>query len=192
MNEIATTDPTAALNAIPAEAQVELYTDGACLSNPGPAAAAFALIYQGVVIHSAARFLGHGTNNVGELSAAIDGLRFLADRTDLAVTLLSDSEQVVKAMPEWLPKWKAKGWRTAGGKPVQNRSLYEELDALASAFPSLRWKHIKGHAGHEFNELVDGLANGAAESGAFISALSTTTTGSFLISRCIASSGITP
>ncbi|MFN3317577.1 MAG: ribonuclease H [Allorhizobium sp.] len=166
MNEIEATNPTAALNAIPAKAQVEIYTDGACLSNPGPAAAAFAVIYQGVVIHSAARFLGNGTNNVGEISAAIDGLRFLADRPDLSITLLSDSEQVVKAMPEWVPKWKAKGWRKADGKPVTNRPLYEELDAIASGFPSLKWKHVKGHAGHEFNELVDGLANGAAEAGA--------------------------
>lgn len=159
-------DTAALFPTIPVGASVEIFTDGACLNNPGPAAAAFAIIYQGVAIHSAVRFLGLGTNNVAELSAAIDSLRFLADRPDLSITLLSDSEQVVKAMPDWLPKWKVKGWRGSTGKPVINRPLYEELDALASAFQSLRWQHVKGHAGHEFNELVDGLANGAAATGA--------------------------
>lgn len=159
-------DAVASLATVPLGASMEIYTDGACLNNPGPAAAAFALIHHGTVIHSAARFLGHGTNNVAELSAAIDALGFLAVRPDLSITLLSDSEQVVKAMPQWVPKWKAKGWRKADGKPVQNRPLYEQLDAIAANFPALRWQHVKGHAGHEFNELVDGLANATAIAGA--------------------------
>ncbi|KPF47485.1 hypothetical protein IP76_00435 [Rhizobium sp. AAP43] len=152
---------------MPAEATVEIYTDGACLENPGPAAGAFAIVYQGKAIHSAARFYGNGTNNTAELTAALDGLRALGDRNaDLKVTLLSDSNQVIQAMNVWLANWKAQGWRRGGGKPVANRPLYEELDAVAQTFASLHWKHIKGHAGHEFNELVDGLANGAAQAGA--------------------------
>lgn len=158
--------PTACLDAIPAGASVEIYTDGACLGNPGPAAAAFAIVYEGKVIHSTARFLGHATNNIAELTAALDGLRFLADRSaDLRVTLLADSNQVIQGMSVWLANWKARGWRRADGKPVANRQHYEELDAIASAFPSLRWQHVKGHAGNEFNELVDKLANGTAAAG---------------------------
>jgi ribonuclease HI len=160
-----TTQQFALLSTVPDGAAVEIFTDGACLNNPGPAAAAFAIVYRGAVLHSSARFLGPGTNNVAELTAAIDGLRFLAERCDLSITLLSDSEQVVKAMPQWVPKWKAKGWRKTDGKPVLNRSLYEGLDAIASRFPSLTWQHIKGHAGHEFNELVDKLATGTAAAG---------------------------
>lgn len=161
-----TPSPAVCLDAIPAEATVEIYTDGACLGNPGPAAGAYAIVYQGKAVHSAARFLGHGTNNTAELTAALDGLRFLADRkADLRVTLLSDSQQVILGMSAWLPNWKARGWRNASGKPVVNRGLYEELDALATAFPALRWKHVRGHAGHAFNELVDRLANGVVAEG---------------------------
>lgn len=164
-NTAKTTRQLAPLSTVPEGAAVEIFTDGACLNNPGPAAAAFAIVYRSAVIHSSARFLGHGTNNVAELTAAIDSLRFLAERRDLSIALLSDSEQVVKAMPQWVPKWKAKGWRKADGKPVLNRPLYEELDAIASGFPSICWRHVKGHAGNEFNDLVDKLANGAAEAG---------------------------
>lgn len=156
------TQQFALLSTVPDSAAVEIFTDGACLNNPGPAAAAFAIVHRGAVLHSSARFLGHSTNNIAELTAAIDGLRFLAERRDLSIALLSDSEQVVKAMPQWVPKWKAKGWRKADGKPVLNRPLYEELDAIASAFPKLRWQHVRGHSGHEFNELVDKLANATA------------------------------
>ncbi len=123
--------PTACLDAIPAGASVEIYTDGACLGNPGPAASAFAIIYEGKVIHSAARFLGHATNNIAELTAALDGLRFLADRSaDLRVTLLADSNQVIQGMSVWLGNWKARGWRRADGKPVANRQHYKSLTRL--------------------------------------------------------------
>lgn len=158
--------PTACLDAIPAGASVEIYTDGACLGNSGPAACAYAIVHGGKVIHSAARYLGHATNNIAELTAALDGLRCLADRSaGLRVTLLSDSNQVIQGMSAWLANWKARGWRRADGKPVTNRQHYEELDAIASAFPSLHWQHVKGHAGNEFNELVDKLANGKAAAG---------------------------
>jgi ribonuclease HI len=161
-----------AIAAIPKGAGVEIYTDGACIGNPGPAAAAFAIVHAGRVILSDSRHLGRGTNNIAELSAAIDGLQALGERrADLSVTLLSDSEQVVKGMRDWLPGWKAKNWRNAAGKPVKNRPLYEELDAIAATCPALQWQHVKGHAGHEFNELVDGLANAAAEAGSPASTL---------------------
>ncbi|WP_050470957.1 ribonuclease H family protein [Pannonibacter phragmitetus] len=164
--EIHSAPLTAALDAIPIGAAVELYTDGACINNPGPSAAAFAVVHGGQVILSGARYLGHGTNNTAELSAALDGLQALGGRrADLSVTLLSDSEQVVKGMRDWLPGWKSRGWRSAAGKPVKNRTLYEELDTIAAVCPALEWKHVRGHAGHEFNELVDGLANAAAEAG---------------------------
>ena len=167
-NEIEKTEKTNAaevLAALPEGAVIELYADGAALpSNPGPAAGAFAIVYEGKAIHSAAHFLGHGTNNIAEMTAALDGLRFLTDRReDLKITVVSDSQYVIKGMTEWLANWKARGWRKADRKPVENRALWEELDALASTFPALGWKWVKGHAGNEFNELVDGLANAAAE-----------------------------
>lgn len=166
-NEIEKTNAAEVLAALPEGAEVEIYTDGCCLGATGaPAASAFAIIHEDKVIHSAARFLGPGTNNIAETTAALDGLRFLTDRrNDLKITVVSDSQYVIKGMTEWLASWKARGWRKADRKPVENLALWEELDALASTFPALGWKWVKGHAGNEFNELVDGLANAAAEAG---------------------------
>lgn len=172
--EIEKTETTNAANiaaevlaALPEGAKVEIYTDGSCIGNPGPAAGAFTIVHKGAVVHSSARYIGAGTNNTAEISAAIDSLRFLAPRReDLKITVHADSNQVFLAMKEWIANWKAKGWRKADGKPVKNRELYEELDAVASTFPALGWAKVKAHTGHKFNVLVDGLAKAAAEAGA--------------------------
>jgi ribonuclease HI len=73
----------------------------------------------------------------------------------------SDSQYVVKGITEWLPAWKRRGWRTGDKKPVLNPLLWERLEALA-AEREVTWKWVRGHAGHEQNERVDGLANSEA------------------------------
>ena len=71
-------------------------------------------------------------------------------------------------MNEWHKGWKAKGWKNAQKQPVANRDLWERLDAL-NAQHWITWKWVKGHAGHEFNERVDRLANGEAEKARLLS-----------------------
>ncbi len=71
------------------------------------------------------------TNNRMELTAAIMGLAALKRPT--VATVQTDSQYVIKGITEWLPAWKARGWRTADRKPVKNQDLWEKLDAVASA-----------------------------------------------------------
>lgn len=77
------------------------------------------------------------TANRMELSAAIAGLN--ACRPGAVVTVVANSEYVAKGMNEWLPGWKAKGWRTASKKPVQNVDLWKALEAAAGEHESVRW-----------------------------------------------------
>src|SRR5260370_40636918 len=63
---------------------------------------------------------------------------------------------------EWLPGWKARGWRTAAREPVKNQDLWEQLDT-AAAGQDIEWHWVKGHSGHEQNEYVGQLANPAID-----------------------------
>lgn len=100
------------------------------------------------------------TNNRMELLAVISGLE--AVRKPCRISVTTDSQYVMKGIQEWMPRWIAKGWRTAAGAPVKNRDLWERLnEALASHQTDWHW--VKGHAGHVENERVDGLARNAAQ-----------------------------
>ena len=140
--------------------EVELFTDGACLGNPGPGGWG-ALLRQGARERELSGAEAHTTNNRMELMAAIAGLEAL--RKSCHVVLTTDSQYVMRGVEEWMPRWIAKGWRTAGGDPVKNRDLWERL-AAAVATHAVRWKWVRGHTGHAENERVDALARAAAES----------------------------
>jgi ribonuclease HI len=134
---------------------VEAFTDGACRGNPGPGG-------WGVVLRAGTRVkeLSGGeratTNNRMELKAAIEALGAL--RKPCRVDLYTDSQYVRSGITEWLPAWRARGWRTADKKPVKNQDLWEALDALAAKH-EVTWHWVKGHSGHPENERADELAN---------------------------------
>jgi ribonuclease HI len=139
--------------------QVELYTDGACRGNPGPGGWA-ALLVCGTERRELSGSETLTTNNRMELSAAIEGLSALKRRC--AVKLYTDSKYVLQGATEWLPNWKARGWRTAAKAAVKNQDLWEKLDSAASG-QDIEWHWVKGHSGHEQNEYVDQLANVAID-----------------------------
>ena len=134
---------------------VEAFTDGACRGNPGPGG-------WGVVLRAGERvkelFGGEPatTNNRMELKAAIEALSAL--KKPCRVDLYTDSVYVRSGITEWLPAWRARGWRTADKKPVKNKDLWEALAAAAERH-DVSWHWIKGHSGHPENERADELAN---------------------------------
>jgi ribonuclease HI len=134
---------------------VEIYTDGACRGNPGPGGWA-ALLVAGSERKEVTGAEAATTNNRMELSAAIGGLNALKRRC--TVKLYTDSKYVLQGITEWLPNWKARGWRTAAREPVKNQDLWQLLDA-AVAVQDVEWIWVKGHSGHAGNEYVDQLAN---------------------------------
>lgn len=96
-----------------------------------------------------------------ELTAVIRALEAL--KRPVAVRLYTDSEYVRRGITEWLPRWKARGWRTADRQPVKNQDLWEELERVA-AVHRVEWHWVRGHAGVPGNERVDRLANQAIDS----------------------------
>ena len=139
--------------------EVQIYTDGACRGNPGPGGWA-ALLIAGKQRKEVSGAETATTNNRMELTAAIEGLRALKRRC--RVLLYTDSKYVLQGITQWLPQWKARGWRTAARAPVKNQDLWERLDAAAAA-QDIEWHWVKGHSGHDGNEYVDALANSAID-----------------------------
>ncbi|GAA5083721.1 MULTISPECIES: ribonuclease HI [Paenalcaligenes] len=135
--------------------EVLIWTDGACKGNPG-AGGWGALLKYGR--HTKEIYGGEPetTNNRMEIMAVIQALQLLKE--PCLVHIYTDSQYVQKAMTEWLPGWKAKGWRNASKKPVKNADLWQQLDALCQQH-QLQWHWVRGHAGDHGNERADALAN---------------------------------
>lgn len=134
---------------------VEIFTDGACKGNPGPGGWGAVLRYGGVEksLHGGELVT---TNNRMELMGAIGALRAL--RKPCKVVITTDSQYVRKGITEWLPNWKANGWKTAAKKAVKNADLWVSLDELVQQH-QVSWRWVKGHSGHRENEMADVLAN---------------------------------
>jgi ribonuclease HI len=138
---------------------IEIYTDGACRGNPGPGGWA-ALLMMGEHEREISGAEALTTNNRMELTAVIRALEAL--KRPVAARLYTDSEYVRRGISEWLPAWKARGWRTADRKAVKNQDLWQQLDQL-NARHQIEWRWVPGHAGVPGNERVDRLANQAID-----------------------------
>ncbi len=135
--------------------KVYLFTDGACLGNPGPGGWAAILKYKD---HYKEISGGedYTTNNKMELMAVIRGLQALNKRCNVLV--YTDSKYIHDAVNKgWIDKWIRSKWITSAKSPVKNRELWEQLINLLKKH-NVQIKWVKGHSGHEENERCDVLA----------------------------------
>ena len=138
---------------------VTIYTDGACKGNPGPGGWGALMLFGE---HEKHLFGGEAetTNNRMELLAAIEALEALT--RPCKVHLITDSVYMKDGITKWIGNWRRKGWKTAAGKPVKNRDLWERLDQAVERH-EVHWGWVKGHAGDPGNEKADELANRGVE-----------------------------
>ena len=140
--------------------KVVIYTDGACSGNPGPGGWGAILMYEGNK-----KEISGGkkdtTNNVMELTAAIEGLKLL--KFPCVVDLYSDSAYLVNAFNQgWIYNWQKNNWKTAGKDPVKNKEIWEELYKLTKIH-KVNFIKVKGHSDNEFNNRCDELARNAID-----------------------------
>jgi len=132
-----------------------IYTDGACLGNPGPGG--YGVI---VIANGKRKELSGGfrltTNNRMELTAAIVGLKELTHPS--RVRLYSDSQYLVNGINQgWARQWRAKGFRRK-----KNPDLWNQLLDLCERHEvDIQW--VQGHAGQAENERCDQLSVQAAQ-----------------------------
>jgi len=134
--------------------EAQLYTDGSCLGNPGPGAWAFLMRVSSPTGKKETRKQDgelYTTNNRMELTAVIEGLKWLAKEhpglTD--ITVYSDSSWVVNTMTD---NWKRK----------KNLDLWEQLTPLLIG-KKITWQWVRGHNGHKENEDCDVRAQAEAQ-----------------------------
>ena len=135
-----------------------MFTDGACLGNPGPGG------WGCILCHEDRKKELWGaepetTNNRMELTAAVKGLESLTHPCDVEIT--TDSSYMKNGITTWIHNWKRNGWRTASKKPVLNKDLWQQLDVQVARHQTV-WKWTKGHASHAENNRCDELATSAA------------------------------
>ena len=138
---------------------VTIYTDGACIGNPGPGGYGAVLLYG-----NERREISGGyrktTNNRMEILAVIVGLEALKEKCQ--ITLYSDSQYVVNAVEKgWARKWRANGWNRNKSEKALNPDLWDRLLRLCE-YHDVEFRWVRGHAGIPENERCDQLATGAA------------------------------
>jgi probable phosphoglycerate mutase len=129
----------------------KLFTDGGARGNPGPAAYGFVLeADDGTVLAAEGKAIGRATNNVAEYRGLIAGLERALELGLANVTVVSDSELVVKQM--------------RGEYRVKNetlRDLRDEVERLASKLGRVQYTNVR----RAENELADRLVNEALDGG---------------------------
>ena len=127
---------------------IEIYTDGACSGNPGPAAIGVHIIYNNGKIEEISKSIGHGTNNIAELIAIQTGLEAVKKYNPDKVIIYTDSQYCQGVL--------SKNW-----KINSNKSIILEIKKIMSHFKEIDIIHIRGHSGHPQNERANELATKA-------------------------------
>ena len=122
---------------------INIYTDGACSGNPGPAGIGIVLRYK-EHCKRVSEYIGEGTNNVAELTAILRSLQMVKN-PKFPVVIYTDSNYCLGIL--------AKGW-----KAKQNVILVDDIRELMGKFESLEIIKVSGHTGMKDNELADSLA----------------------------------
>jgi len=145
----------------PESAAAVVFTDGSAEGNPGPGGYCALVRVPGKPERELSGGAPHTTNNQMELTAAIVGVQAAIADGAREITVITDSEYLVKGMKSWLAGWVRNGWKTAAGQPVKNRELWEQLAGLTRG-RTVSWQWVRGHAGHPENERCDAVATAEA------------------------------
>ncbi len=136
-----------------------VYTDGACLGNPGPGGWAAIIINENNQIKKIYGSEKNTTNNRMELQASIKAINEIKNCSNIKI--FTDSKYLIDGINNWIIKWKKNNWMTSNKKPVKNKDLWITLDNLLTNF-SVEWEWVKGHSGDKINEEVDLMARNEA------------------------------
>ncbi|MEK9601532.1 MAG: ribonuclease HI [Bacteroidota bacterium] len=138
---------------------IEIFTDGSSLGNPGPGGYGVIIKYR-----EKQKKLSAGykltTNNRMELMAVIQAIKMLNDfAKEKEIVIYSDSKYVIHAVEK---KW-VFGWVKKNFKDKANADLWRAFLKEYSKY-NIKFHWVKGHSGHNENEICDKLAKKAAES----------------------------
>ena len=141
--------------------EIDIYTDGACIGNPGPGGWAFIIKFKNGQTKEFSGSENYTTNNKMELTAAIKALTYIKKKTN--INIYTDSKYLKDGITIWIKKWKLNGWKTSNKKKVKNSDLWKLLEEKIHNH-EIHWTWVKGHDENILNEKADMLAKKAVES----------------------------
>lgn len=131
---------------------ITYYTDGSCEPNPGTGGFAVIRDMKPVVLGG-----DFDTTNIRMEGQAI--IAALKDADGKPCEIWTDSEFWIKVVTLWSLPWEANGWKKKGGA-IKNIDIVQEICPLYRVSKAkLVW--VRGHNGHDGNELADVWANKA-------------------------------
>ena len=147
----------------------EIYCDGAVSGNGkdnAPGGWAYVILKDGRLVSQNSGAEIGTTNQRMELTAALRACEEIEAMNGFAtVKLYSDSAYFIRCFKEnWWKNWRANGWKNSKKEPVANQDLWEKLIFFFMKAPGYDFIKVKGHAGNQYNEMVDKLAVAAKES----------------------------
>ena len=144
--------------------EIKIYTDGACVGNPGPGGWAAVIIFEN---EKKQIFGGEKltTNNRMELTATIKALEYCTENEGVQpslkqIEIYTDSTYLKDGITIWIDSWEKNNWKTADKKNVKNVDLWKRLKDLSKS-KQIEWCWIKGHSDDPMNDLADKLAKEA-------------------------------
>ena len=144
--------------------EIKIYTDGACVGNPGPGGWAAIILSE----NGKKEIFGGEkitTNNRMELTSAIKALEYCIEKEDKQpslkqIEIYTDSKYVKEGITTWIKAWERNNWKTADKKNVKNVDLWKKLKKLTKSY-QIKWNWVKGHSKDPMNDLADELAKKA-------------------------------
>lgn len=144
------------------QAEVKIYSDGACSPNPGQAGTGIAVYNQKVLTQLwYGLYDAQGTNNSAELLGILESLKMAREyiSDNKSVEILSDSKYSIDCITQWAGGWQRRGWKKADGQAIKNPEIIKETYALYLTMKNdITITYVKGHANIEGNELADRMA----------------------------------
>ena len=132
---------------------IKIYTDGACLGNPGKGGWGAIIINENKEEKISGK-VENTTNNRMELLAVISALKYVKENS---LEIFTDSKYVKDGIEQWIHTWKKNGWKTSNKEDVKNKDLWNELDKLNKE-KNIQWNWVKGHSENRYNNMADELA----------------------------------
>jgi ribonuclease HI len=138
---------------------IVIFTDGACTGNPGPGGWGCIIAGADPAIREMGGSAPETTNNRMEMAAAIRALGQLEPPV-ADIVLYTDSTYLIKGITQWVWGWRSRGWKTAEGKDVANKEMWEELVRQVTRLKPAKidWRYVRGHVGYPGNERCDEIA----------------------------------
>ncbi len=135
---------------------IEVWTDGSCIPNPGIGGWAWVTRIEGL---KASGREDPSTNIRMEMTAVIEAIEVLREDFE-TIRIHTDSQFVIMGATLWMPKWKKSGWQKKGGE-IKNLDLWKKLDSVLDGSFEVEFTLVRGHSGDEMNEIADDMANEA-------------------------------